>query len=161
MKPIKYHADYFKDSRGYLLGLIPHKVKIKFNYSIITESKKNVIRGMHYNKKMNEDKLVYILNGKIFDVTINLNKGKNYGKIFYFNLKKDDILYIPKGFAHGYSTLSDDAVIVYLQSGNYSEKQDGSINPLSIDIDWEVDTPILSEKDRNSLDFHEFKTFFE
>ena len=59
-----------------------NKVKIKFNYSIITESKKNVIRGMHYNKKMNEDKLVYILNGKIFDVTINLNKGKNYGKYF-------------------------------------------------------------------------------
>lgn len=155
MKPIKYHADYFKDSRGYLLGLIPHKVKIKFNYSIITESKKNVIRGMHYNKKMNEDKLVYILNGKIFDVTINLNKGKNYGKIFYFNLKKDDILYIPKGFAHGYHCLDKKNTILYFLNQRYSKKNNYGFcwNDSNFKIKWKIKNPILSNKDKNLKEY--------
>ena len=110
------------------------------------------------------DKLVTCVKGEILDVFLDLRKSsKSFGKYGSLKLNEKDknALLVPKGFAHGYSTLSDDAVIVYLQSGNYSEKHDGSINPLSIDIDWEVDTPILSEKDRNSLDFHEFKTFFE
>ena len=105
MRPIKSTCKQYKDVRGYLSEITPKKINKKFSYSILTESKKNVIRGMHFNKVMNEEKLLFILKGKILDVTINLNKGKNFGKIFYFNLKKNDILYIPKGFAHGYLCL--------------------------------------------------------
>ena len=83
MKPLKIKSIKYKDNRGYLVELVPNKIKKRFNYSIITQSKKNVIRGMHYNKKKDEEKLVYILEGKILDVTINLNKGKDYGRIFY------------------------------------------------------------------------------
>ena len=105
MRPIKSTCKQYKDVRGHLSEITPKKINKKFSYSILTESKKNVIRGMHFNKVMNEEKLLFILKGKILDVTINLNKGKNFGKIFYFKLKKNDILFIPKGFAHGYLCL--------------------------------------------------------
>ena len=69
-------------------------------------------------------------------------------------------LFVPKGFAHGYSVLSDYATVVYLQSGDYSSEHDDSINPLSIDIDWRVEEPILSEKDQSSVKFKEYKSNF-
>ena len=114
MKPIKFIGKQFKDARGFLTEITPKKIKKKFTYSILTESKKNVIRGMHFNKKMDEEKLVFILKGRMLDVTINLNKGKNFGKIFYYNLKKNDVLFIPKGYAHGYLCLEKQNTILYL-----------------------------------------------
>ena len=82
MYPVKYNSKFYNDKRGYLREITPRKINSKFIYSILTNSKKNVLRGMHYNKKMDEEKLVYILNGKILDVTINLNKGKILVKYF-------------------------------------------------------------------------------
>ena len=69
-------------------------------------------------------------------------------------------LFIPEGFAHGYSVLSDTATVVYLQSGDYSPEHDDSINPLSLDIDWKVEKPTLSEKDSSATVFKEFKSKF-
>ena len=114
MRPIKFICKQFKDPRGHLTEITSKKIKKIFTYSILTESKKNVIRGMHFNKQMDEEKLVFILDGKILDVTINLNKGKNFGTIFYNELKKGDILFIPKGFAHGYCCLNKKNSILYL-----------------------------------------------
>ncbi len=150
MKPIKLITKLFKDSRGFLIEVVPKKIKKSFNYSIITQSKKNVLRGMHFNKKMNEEKLVFILEGKIFDVTINLNRGKNYGKIFYFNLKKNDILIIPKGFAHGYLCLDKNNTILYLLNKKYSDKYNSGFcwNDKKFDIKWGIKNPILSNKDK-------------
>jgi len=163
------HGVNFEDERGSLkktmYGDQLETIISPIKEVLCSTSKRNVICGLHFqNPPFAVDKLVTCVKGEILDVFLDLRKNsKSFGKYGSFNLNEKDkyALLIPKGFAHGYSTLSDDAVIVYLQSGNYSEKHDGSINPLSIDIDWEVDTPILSEKDRNSLDFHEFKTFFE
>ena len=121
-KPIKFDCKQFKDNRGSLIEIVPKRIKKKFVYSILTESKKNVIRGLHFNKKMDEEKLVFILDGKILDVTINLNKGKNFGKIFYNKLKKGDTLFIPKGFAHGYCCLNKRNSILYLLNKKYSKK---------------------------------------
>ena len=84
MRPIKFICKQFKDTRGYLVEITPKKIKKNFTYSILTESKKNVIRGMHFNKKKDEEKLVFILKGKMLDITINLNKGKNFGKVFRY-----------------------------------------------------------------------------
>ena len=61
IKPNKFVCNQFKDNRGNLVEIVPKKIKKKFLYSILTESKKNVVRGMHFNKKMNEEKLVFIL----------------------------------------------------------------------------------------------------
>ena len=156
MKPVKYHRNFINDNRGYLLELIPSKVKIKFNYSIITSSKKNVIRGMHYNKKMNEHKLIYVLKGKILDVTVNLNKGKNFGKIFYFNLKQNDILYIPKGFAHGYQCLENENSILYFLSEKYKKQNNSGFSwcDKNFNIRWKTNRPVLSKKDKNLKEYN-------
>jgi dTDP-4-dehydrorhamnose 3,5-epimerase len=149
MKPIKFICKQFKDDRGHLTEITPKKIKKKFTYSILTESKKNVIRGMHFNKKMDEEKLVFILDGKILDVTINLNKGKNFGKIFYNKLKKGDVLFIPKGFAHGYCCLNKKNTILYLLNKKYSIKNNYGFawNDKNFNINWKIKNPILSGKD--------------
>ena len=149
-KPIKFVCNQFKDNRGSLFEIVPKKIKRKFVYSILTESKKNVIRGMHFNKKMDEEKLVFILDGKILDVTINLNKGKNFGQIFYNKLKKGDTLFVPKGFAHGYFCLNKKNSVLYLLDKKYSKKNNcGFIwNDRNFNINWKIKNPILSDRDR-------------
>ena len=65
------------DSRGFLLELLPANYKKKFHYSILTSSKRNVISGLHYDSDLLEEKIIYILKGRILDVCVNLKKGKN------------------------------------------------------------------------------------
>ena len=65
-------------------------------------------------------------------------------------------IFIPKGFAHGYGVLSEVATVIYLQSGNYNEESDYSINPLSLEIDWKIKNPIISEKDKTADNFKDF-----
>lgn len=150
MRPIKSTCKQYKDIRGQLSEITPKKINKKFSYSILTESKKDVIRGMHFNKVMNEEKLLVILKGKILDVTINLNKGKNFGKIFYFKLKKNDILFIPKGFAHGYLCLGKKNTVLYLLNKKYSNKNNTGFcwNDKNFNIKWGIKKPILSMKDK-------------
>lgn len=150
MRPIKSTCKQYKDIRGQLSEITPKKINKKFSYSILTESKKDVIRGMHFNKVMNEEKLLVILKGKILDVTINLNKGKNFGKIFYFKLKKNDILFIPKGFAHGYLCLRKKNTVLYLLNKRYSNKNNTGFcwNDKNFNIKWGIKKPILSMKDK-------------
>ena len=150
MRPIKSTCKQYKDIRGQLSEITPKKINKKFSYSILTESKKDVIRGMHFNKVMNEEKLLVILKGKILDVTINLNKGKNFGKIFYFKLKKNDILFIPKGFAHGYLCLGKKNIVLYLLNKKYSNKNNTGFcwNDKNFNIKWGIKKPILSMKDK-------------
>ena len=150
MKPRKIKGTKYKDNRGFLIEVVPKKIKKKFIYSIITESKKNVLRGMHFNKKKNEEKLVYILDGKVLDITINLNKGKSFGKIFYNRLKKNDILLIPRGFAHGYLCLESKNTILYLLNKKYAPKNNSGFfwKNKKFNIKWGIKKPILSTKDR-------------
>ena len=150
MKPQKIKGTKYKDNRGFLIEVVPKKIKKKFTYSIITQSKKNVLRGMHFNKKKSEEKLVYILDGKILDITINLNKGKNFGEIFYNRLKKNDILLIPGGFAHGYLCLESKNTILYLLNKKYTPKNNSGFfwKNKKFNIKWGIKKPILSAKDK-------------
>ena len=155
MKPQKIKGTKYKDNRGFLIEVVPKKIKKKFIYSIITESKKNVLRGMHFNKKKNEEKLVYILDGKVLDITINLNKGKSFGKIFYNRLKKNDILLIPRGFAHGYLCLESKNTILYLLNKKYTPKNNSGFfwKNKKFNIKWGIKKPILSTKDKKLGDY--------
>ena len=155
MKPLKIKSRSYRDNRGFLGEVVPKKINKKFIYSIITQSKKNVLRGMHFNKKQNEEKLVYILDGKILNVTINLNKGKNFGKIFYNKLKKSDILFIPKGFAHGYLCLGIKNTILYLLNKKYSSKNNSGFfwKDKKFKIKWGIVKPILSTKDKKLREY--------
>ena len=155
MKPQKIKGTKYKDNRGFLIEVVPKKIKKKFIYSIITESKKNVLRGMHFNKKKSEEKLVYILDGKILDITINLNKGKNFGEIFYNRLKKNDILLIPRGFAHGYLCLESKNTILYLLNKKYTPKNNSGFfwKNKKFNIKWGIKKPILSTKDKKLREY--------
>ena len=155
MKPRKIKGTKYKDNRGFLIEVVPKKIKKKFIYSIITQSKKNVLRGMHFNKKKIEEKLVYILDGKILDITINLNKGKNFGEIFYNRLKKNDILLIPRGFAHGYLCLESKNTILYLLNKKYTPKNNSGFfwKNKKFNIKWGIKKPILSTKDKKLREY--------
>ena len=151
----KFKALLFKDNRGYLAEITPKEINRKFIYSILTNSKKNVIRGMHYNKKKEEEKLVYVLDGEVLDVTVNLNKGKNFGRINYTKLKKNDILYLPKGFAHGYKCLGKSNTVLYLLTQKYSAKNNHGFiwNDQNFKIKWKIKNPILSNRDKNFKEY--------
>ena len=155
MKPRKIKGTKYKDNRGFLIDVVPKKIKKKFTHSIITQSKKNVLRGMHFNKKKSEEKLVYILDGKILDITINLNKGKNFGEIFYNRLKKNDILLIPRGFAHGYLCLESKNTILYLLNKKYAPKNNSGFfwKNKKFNIKWGIKKPILSTKDKKLREY--------
>ena len=81
MKPVKFKINDFYDNRGFLLELIPNKIKLDFNYSIITISRKNVLRGMHYQvEPKSEGKLVRVTQGSIYDVIVDLRRNtKTFG----------------------------------------------------------------------------------
>ncbi len=158
----------FNDERGQFKKTIYGK-KVEQMMGNISEllcvkSNKNVVRGLHFQNPPAEiSKFITCIDGKILDVFLDIRKNSNtYGSFGSVVLEGTDNrgLFVPKGFAHGYSVLSDYATVVYLQSGDYSSEHDDSINPLSIDIDWKVEDPILSEKDKSAVKFKEYKSNF-
>ena len=155
MNPKKISLKKFVDRRGYLLELLPKEFKKKFIYFIITKSKKNVLRGLHYDKNIQEEKLVFLLEGKILDVCVNLKK-KDKSNIKYYNtLKRGDCLYIPKGFAHGYKCIGENNVLIYFLSKFYNVNNNKGINwkDETLKINWKIKKPIISSKDNNLPNF--------
>ena len=112
----------YSDQRGYLQEIyLKRKYKKDFKFSLLTSYKKNVFRGFHFKQKKQQTKLIYLAKGALLDIVIDLRKkSKNFGKVFKFKLKEKNILYIPKGFAHGFQTLTDDCLVVYLHTNFHS-----------------------------------------
>ena len=158
----------FFDERGQFKKAIYGKKVLEMmgsvNELLCIRSNKNVIRGLHFQDPPEAiSKFITCIDGEVLDVFLDIRTNSNtYGKYGSKVLKDSDNngLFIPEGFAHGYSVLSDTATVVYLQSGDYSPEHDGSINPLSLDIDWKVEKPILSEKDISATVFKEFRSNF-
>ncbi len=151
MFPKKIILNKYKDKRGLLLELLPRNFKKKFIYSILTHSKKNVIRGLHYDKEMKEEKFIFLIEGNILDVCVNLKKGKNFKKKYYNSLKKNEALYIPRGYAHGYKCKGQKNVLIYLLTKSYNAKKNKGIfwNDSSLNIKWRIKNPIVSKTDLN------------
>jgi len=126
----------------------------RFLQDNLSYSTKNVLRGLHYNLAHPQAKLIYVVKGEIFDVAVDIRrKSPTFSKWFGINLS--DIngtqLSIPKGFAHGFCVLSDEAYVCYKCTDVYfPEDQFGILwNDPKIDIKWPVLSPNLSEKDIN------------
>ena len=128
-------------------------------------SKKGVIRGLHFQRPpFAQTKLVRVIEGEILDVIVDLRKtSETFGQVFTVKLSAQNKLQllVPKGFAHGYSTLSDSATVLYKVDQYYNKNYDTGIHPLSeaLAIDWEVD-PVLSEKDQNLPVYLDFNSPF-
>jgi dTDP-4-dehydrorhamnose 3,5-epimerase len=160
----------FRDKRGIFVKTFHKKVfeennlETDFRESFFSISKKNVIRGMHFQLPPDDHvKLVYCAKGEILDVVVDLRKNSpTYGKFFSINLTGNNgkIIYIPKGFAHGFKSLTNNSVVVYMTTKEYSPKNDTGIRWDSFGFDWEIDNPIISERDKSFLPLEKFESPF-
>ena len=127
----------------------------------MSKSKKNVVRGLHIQKKINQAKYVSVIKGKIFDVVLDLRKkSRTFGKCFTIILsdKNSKSLYIPKGFAHGFMGMDKENYVVYANSDYRSKKNELGImwNDKNLKINWPKKKPLVSKKDRKNLTFKKF-----
>ena len=164
----------FEDSRGYFFESFSQREfeekvgKINFVQDNESKSSYGVMRGLHFQKPpYTQSTLVRCVKGSVLDVAVDIREGSpTYGKHVAVELTEDNHrqLFIPKGFAHGFSVLSDTAVFQYKCDEFYHLEADGGINILdeSLGIDWRIpmDKAILSEKDTKHLTLKDFKTPF-
>ena len=151
----------FGDSRGYFFEAFSQrefeKVIGPVNFVQDNESKScyGVVRGLHFQKGANaQAKLVRAVKGKVLDVAVDLREGSpTYGKHFAVELSEDNHrqMFIPKGFAHGFSVLSDEAVFQYKCDAYYAPESEGAVawDDPDLAIDWRIpaDKVLLSAKD--------------
>jgi len=124
----------------------------------------NYERGMHFQlPPFACDKLVYVSKGKICDKVVDLRKASDtYKKCFTIELDDEQgkLLYIPKGFAHGFTSLSDECIVNYAQNACYSMEHDCGVASDSSELDWNLNNPIRSGRDLNFETVNEFKSPF-
>ncbi len=162
----------FKDSRGYFFESYKSEkykeigVCEDFVQDNLSFSTKNVVRGLHFqNPPYAQGKLVSVVKGKVLDVVVDIREGSpTYGQHFSIELSDENHiqLWIPPGFAHGFSVLSDFAFFSYKCTNYYHQpSEDGLIfNDSELNIDWKVENPIVSDKDLLLQKFSSFKTQF-
>ena len=164
----------FTDDRGYVCETSNEKlfndngITAKFVQDNQSKSSYGVIRGLHFQKGEHaQAKLVRVLQGSVLDVAVDLRAGsETYGK--YVAVELSDVnnlqLFIPRGFAHGFSVLSRTAVFAYKCDNLYCKESEGGIdcNDPDLGIDWQipVEDRVLSEKDKLHPLFKDFKTCF-
>ena len=164
----------FTDDRGYFFETYNEKlfndngITAKFVQDNQSKSSYGVIRGLHFQKGEHaQAKLVRVLQGSVLDVAVDLRAGsETYGK--YVAVELSDVnnlqLFIPRGFAHGFSVLSKTAVFAYKCDNLYCKESEGGIdcNDLDLGIDWQIpaEDRVLSEKDKLHPLFKDFKTCF-
>ena len=137
-----------------------HRNWVQENHSLSVE--KGVIRGLHFQfPPHSETKLVRVVCGKIYDVFVDLRKDSlTFGQWDSIELSSDNkkMIYIPRGLAHGFCTLTKNCKVLYKVDNYYASDNEGIIrwNDQGLKINWPVDNPIISEKDSNAKSFKEF-----
>ena len=154
------------DNRGSLREVYNKKLlNKKFVFEYCTTSKKNVLRGFHFQTKFQQSKYVNVLKGKILDVVIDLRKkSKTFGKSFKIILSKKNAigLFIPRGFAHAYYSYDNENIIYYKLDNFYKPRYESGIiyNDKRIKIRWPNRKIIVSKKDKNLNSFEDFCNTF-
>ena len=162
----------FEDSRGFFAetfrrDLLENYIGKEINIcqSNTSHSKYGTIRGLHFQlSESSQSKLVSVSYGEILDVVVDLRKkSETFGEVFSIKIndKNNFSLFIPKGFAHGFSVLSDYARVNYHVDSYYNKNQESGINPLDseLNIDWKISNrlAIISEKDSKLPNFSDCK----
>ena len=164
----------FGDHRGYFLESFnqrkfeKHLNKIEFVQHNESKSTKGVLRGLHFQKPpYSQAKLVRCITGRVLDVVLDIRKGSpSYGKYEIVELSGENKrqLFVPRGFAHGFVVLSEEAIISYKVDNWYAPDHESGIlwNDESLNIDWKIDDSevILSDKDKELLTFNNFESPF-
>ena len=153
----------FKDNRGWLKEEFKKKiVKKNLVFTVVSNSKKNVLRGLHMQTRNSQDKFLSVVKGKILDVAVDLRKNSNtYGKHFKIILseKNGKHLFVPKGFAHGILGLDKENILHYACTNYRDPKSEVSIkwNDKNLNINWGIKKPIISKKDKFALSLKDFE----
>ena len=148
-----------QDQRGYLRELVIEKlIKKKFKFQITSLSKKNVLRGLHFQIKKPQGKLISVIKGEIFDVAVDLRKNsKTFGKHFSIRLNEKNCtaVFIPPGFAHGFLSLKKENIVCYSCTEYRSPHNERSLkyNDPKLKIQWPSKKPNISKKDENADNF--------
>jgi len=164
----------FDDSRGYFFESYQKKryaeagIGASFIQDNESKSGKGVVRGLHYQLgEFAQAKLVRVIQGAVFDIAVDLRAGSpSFGQWFGVELSADNKkqLFIPRGFAHGFSVLSETAIFTYKCDNVYNKEAERSIHPFDrqLNIDWKVDEKlaVVSEKDREAPQFVEAQMNF-
>tara|TARA_B100001057_G_C22161058_1_gene685591 strand:+ start:11 stop:529 length:519 start_codon:yes stop_codon:yes gene_type:complete len=153
----------FYDNRGYFREVLLEKIiKKRFKFTVISSSKKNVLRGLHMQKKFPQGKYISVIKGKILDVVVDCRKkSKTFGKHFKIIIseKNSKSIYVPPGFIHGFVGLDKENIVIY-SCTNYRNKQSElgvKWNDKNLNINWGIKKPILSKKDMNNIHFNKVK----
>ena len=163
----------FEDERGYFLESFN---ELRYNEFLggdyrfvqdnISRSSKNVLRGLHFQYPPHaQGKIVSVVKGRVLDVAVDIRKDSPpYGKsqVVELSEEKHDQFWIPPGFAHGFIALEDDTVFSYKCSAYYHPASECTLlwNDPELSIDWQVNNPIISSKDKEGLRFHSFNSPF-
>ncbi len=165
----------FNDERGYFFETFRHEyfeeigLKNTFVQDNESKSSKGVVRGLHYQiEPYAQAKLVRVISGTVYDVAVDLRKNSpTYSKWFGIELSEENKkqFYIPRGFAHGFSVLSETAIFSYKCDGYYQQNAERGIlyNDPVLNIDWKLaaDEIMVSGKDLLSPDFENAEINFE
>ena len=147
----------FEDERGFFLE-VHHAERyadlgVTFVQDNLSRSKEGVVRGLHFQRRHPQGKLVHVVRGAVWDVAVDLRPGSpTFGE--HFGLELSDVnhrqLWVPSGFAHGFAVLSDWADVLYKCTDVYHPNDEGGLlwNDPALGIDWPVAAPTLSERDR-------------
>lgn len=150
----------FEDHRGYFFesynkeAFLKNGIDQNFVQDNESKSAKGVLRGLHFQRPpFAQGKLVRVMSGAVLDVAVDLRKGSpTYGEWESVELTQDNkwMYWIPPGFAHGFVTLEDNTVFFYKCTNVYNKASEGSIlwNDPVLNIDWRIDNPTLSDKDK-------------
>ena len=159
--PIKIKLKIYLDKRGFFQEIFLEKsFNLKLKFTAIAKSKKNVIRGLHFQLKDKQTKFIYVIDGKILDTVVNLKKNStSFGKVSKFILSEGEALFIPSHYAHGYECLSNKCSVLYHLEKYRNAKYESGIkfNDNGLKIKWMTKRPILSKRDKSHQSFEEFR----
>ncbi len=153
----------YKDKRGWLKEEFKKNIlKKNLVFTLVSSSKKNVLRGLHMQNRKPQDKFLSVLKGSVLDVAVDLRKNsKTFGKHFKIILseKNGKNLFIPRGFAHGILGLEKQNILHYACSNYRDKNSEISIkwNDPELNIKWGIRKPIISRKDRIASSFKDFR----
>ncbi|MGC8622296.1 MAG: dTDP-4-dehydrorhamnose 3,5-epimerase family protein [Caldisphaera sp.] len=163
--------DVFQDKRGYLFKpysydqLFENGINMEIKEVLFTTSKKNVIRGMHFQMPpSDQSKIVTVMRGKIIDVLLDIKRGSlSFGKYVTLKLEANDgkAIFMPGGIAHGFLSLANGTQVLYLMDSPYSPSDESGIRYDSFGYVWGVQNPIISNRDLAFKPFNQFESPFK
>jgi len=167
-----FAPEIYEDDRGYFFESWNKKIfkefglNYEFNQDNQSLSKYGVLRGLHFqNPPYAQGKLVRVVKGKVLDVVVDIRSDSStYGSHYKIELSETNklIFWIPPGFAHGFITLENDTIFSYKCTSVYNKQSEQALlwSDKTLNIDWQIKKPIVSQKDQNAINFLSFKSKF-